>query len=55
LVEFLQGFVELRFSKVRPKGIGDNDFGIGELPEHKIRESELATGTYHEFGIGYVG
>ena len=39
---FLQSGVELRFAKIRPEGLSDDEFGVGDLPKQKIAHAHLA-------------
>ncbi len=41
---FLQGRIELGFTKVRPKGWGNDQFGIGDLPEEEVAHAHLTAG-----------
>ena len=41
----LDRFEELRFAEIRPERGGDNEFGIGYLPEEKIADSHFAAGS----------
>ena len=54
-LEFHQGFEEARTVEIRPKSIGDENFGVSNLPEEEIADAHFAAGADEEVGVGEAG
>jgi hypothetical protein len=48
------GFEEMDAAEVRPETVGDEDFGVGDLPEEEVRDALLAGGADDEVGVRHV-
>ena len=51
---FFESGVELGFAEIGPEGGGDDEFGVGDLPEEKIADAHFAAGADEQIGIGNV-
>ena len=45
---------KMNAAKVRPKALGDEDLGVGDLPQKIIRDAHLARGADQQVGVGHV-
>ena len=54
-LEVEEGFEETGAVEVGPEGFGDEDFGVGDLPEEEIADAHFAAGANQEIGIGKIG
>ena len=41
-------------AEVGPEAVGDEDLGVGDLPEQEVRDALLARGADDEVGVGHV-
>src|SRR5882757_7598487 len=48
------GFEEMEAVEIGPETVGDEDLGVGDLPEEKIGDTLLAGGADDEVGVGHV-
>jgi len=48
------GFEEVEAAEVGPEAVGDEDLGVGDLPEEEVGDALLARGTDDEVGVGHV-
>ncbi len=48
------GFEEMEAAEVGPEAIGDEDLGVGDLPEEEVGDALLAGGADDEVGVGHV-
>ena len=48
---FLQCLVELGFAEIRPERLGDDKFGVGDLPEQEIADAHFAAGSDDEVRV----
>ena len=48
------GFKEMETVEVGPETVGDEDLGVGDLPEEEVGDALLAGGTNNQIGIGHV-
>jgi hypothetical protein len=46
---------QFRFAEIRPKGVGDVDLGVGNLPEQEVADAQLAAGAHQQVGIRNTG
>ncbi|MFM1945427.1 MAG: hypothetical protein RI897_4409 [Verrucomicrobiota bacterium] len=51
---FVEGVEELGFSEVGPERGGDDEFGVGDLPEEEVRDAEFAAGADEEVRVGHM-
>ena len=49
------GFEEVEAAEVGPEAVGDEDLGVGDLPEEEVGDALLAGGADDEVGVGHVG
>ena len=49
------GVEELAFVEFGPRGVGDDEFGVGGLPDKEIAPAHLAGGADHEVRLGVLG
>ena len=42
-------------AEVRPERVGEDELGVGELPEQEVREPQLARGADQQVGVGQLG
>jgi len=50
-LEVEEGFEETGTIEVGPEGFGDEDFGVGDLPEKEITDAHFAAGADEQIGI----
>ena len=43
-IVFLERGEELRFAKIGPQSLRDDEFGVGNLPEEKVADTHFTTG-----------
>jgi len=55
LLEIEESFEETSTVEVGPKNIGDEEFGVRDLPEKEIADAHFSAGADEEIGIGKVG
>src|SRR5215469_14901662 len=48
------GFDEVDAAEVGPEAIGDEDLGVGDLPEKEVGDALLAGGADEEVGVGHA-
>ena len=48
------GFEEVDAAEVGPEAVGDEDLGVGDLPEEEVGDALLAGGADDEVGVGHV-
>ena len=48
------GFEQMDAAKVGPEAVGDEDLGVGDLPEQEVGDALLAAGADDEVGVGHV-
>src|ERR1700728_3626474 len=48
------GLEQVNAAEVGPVALGDEDFGVGDLPEQEVGDAQLARGTDQQVGIGHV-
>ena len=48
------GFEEMEAVEVGPEAVGDEDLGVGDLPEEEVGDALLAGGADDEVGVGHV-
>ena len=48
------GFEEMKAAEVGPEAVGNEDLGVGDLPEEEVGDALLAGGADHEVGVGHV-
>ncbi len=48
------GFEEMDAAEVGPEAVGDEDLGVGDLPEEEVGDALLAGGADDEVGVGHV-
>ena len=53
-LEVGNGFEEMDAAEVGPEALGDEDFGVSDLPEQVIREAHLARSADEQIGIGHM-
>jgi hypothetical protein len=49
------GFDEMQAAEVGPEAVGDEDLGVGDLPEKEVGDALLAGGADEEVGVGHAG
>ena len=49
---FFQGLEELRLAEIWPKRRGDDEFGVGNLPQKEIADAHFAAGPNQQIRIG---
>ncbi len=54
LLVVVDGFEQVDAAEVGPKAVGDEDFGVGDLPEEEVGDALLAGGADDEVGVGHV-
>ncbi len=52
---FEDGLEEFGAAEVRPQGVGDVKFGVGDLPEEEVADAHFAGGADEEVGVGQAG
>ena len=52
LLEIEKSFEETSAVEVGPENLGDEEFGVGDLPEKEIADAHFSAGTDEEIGIG---
>src|SRR6201997_5329524 len=50
-----EGFEEAGAIEIGPESFGDEDFGVGNLPEEEIADAHFAGGSDEEIGVGEIG
>src|SRR5262245_43327182 len=55
LLELGHRLVEVARAEVRPEHGGDEELGVGDLPQEEVRDPHLAAGADHEIRVGNVG
>ena len=53
MLEVCDGLQEVFLAKVGPKNWGEEEFGVGDLPEEEVGNAEVATGANEEVGVRY--
>ena len=48
------GFEKVEAVEVGPEAVGDEDLGVGDLPEEEVGDALLSGGTDDEVGVGHV-
>ena len=48
------GFEEMEAAEVGPEAVGDEDLGVGDLPQEEVGDALLAGGADDEVGVGHV-
>jgi len=46
---------EVGAAKVGPEDVGEDQLGVGELPQQEVRDPILAGGSHQHVGVGHVG
>src|SRR5580704_16142455 len=54
-LEVEDGFEETGAIEIGPEGFGDENFGVGDLPEKEIADANFSAGADEEIGIGQIG
>ena len=54
-LEVEEGFEKTGTIEIGPEGFGNEDFGVGNLPEEEIADAHFAAGADEEIGIGKIG
>ena len=54
-MKFLDRLFQIRAIEVRPQPVGEDELGIGALPEQEIAQAKLAAGADQKIGVGNVG
>src|SRR5665213_1070640 len=49
-----EGFEQMDAAKVGPEPVGDEDLGVGDLPEQEVRDALLAAGANDQIGVRHV-
>src|SRR6267378_5825805 len=51
LLEFFNSLEQVHTAKIRPQGLCDVDFRVGQLPQEKIAEAHFAAGSHDQIRI----
>src|SRR5579864_2337932 len=50
-----EGAAQVARVEVRPQAVYEHELGVGELPEHEVRDADLAARADQQVGIGKLG
>ena len=53
-LEVGDGFEQMDAAEVGPEALGDEDLGVGDLPQKIVGDAHLARGADEQIGVGHV-